>query len=116
MGIQEGVPVITDRFVEYLSPSTSRFYWMIDMAEYAVATCRNPGQGSFGVITIPGATSLGYYVAWCKLFYKGEVTCDLIAVRFTNDRGENEGGMYDMVSGRLFKNVGVGAFEIGPDK
>ena len=41
---------------------------------------------------------------------------DFIPVRFTNERGETEGAMYDRVSGQLFRNSGTGAFIIGPDK
>lgn len=115
MGIQDGISVITDRFVEYLSPSPARLYWLIDGTEYPVVACRNPGQGLFGVLTEPGLTSLGYYVAWCQLFYKGEVTCDLVPVRFTNDEGISEGGMVDKISGRLFRNGGAGTFDVGPD-
>lgn len=44
-----------------------------------------------------------------------EILCDLIPVRFTNERGETEGAMYDKVSGQLFRNQGTGAFIIGPD-
>lgn len=43
-------------------------------------------------------------------------TIDLIPVRFTNERGESEGAMYDKVSGKLFRNAGTGSFIIGPDK
>ena len=39
----------------------------------------------------------------------------LIAVRFTNENGEMEGAMYDLVSGELFLNQGTGDFIIGPD-
>ena len=41
---------------------------------------------------------------------------DFIPIRFTNERGESEGAMYDRVSGHLFRNAGTGAFVIGPDK
>lgn len=40
----------------------------------------------------------------------------LIPVRFTNENGVSEGAMYDSVSGKLFRNVGTGAFIVGPDK
>lgn len=46
----------------------------------------------------------------------GIVITDLVPVRFTNDNGENEGAMYDRVSGHLFRNSGTGAFIVGPDK
>ena len=117
MGIQDGVPVITDRFVEYISPSPTRLYWKIDGTEYSVAACRNTG-GDFGVLNEPYTTggTLGYYVAWCKLYYKGECTLDLVPVRFTNEDGKREGGMIDLISGVLYrKNSGTGEFEIGPD-
>ena len=116
MGMQEGIPAITNKFVEYLSPSPNRLYWTIDGIEYPVAACRNPG-GDFGVINNPNATpTMGYYVSLCKLFYKGELTLDLIAVRFRNEYGKKEGGMFDLLSGTLYrKNYGAGEFEIGPD-
>ena len=41
---------------------------------------------------------------------------DFIPVRFTNKNGEDEGAMFDGVSGQLFRNAGTGAFIIGPDK
>lgn len=44
------------------------------------------------------------------------VVRDFISVRFTNDQNQNEGAMYDRVSGQLFRNAGTGAFVIGPDK
>ena len=37
------------------------------------------------------------------------------AVRFTNEFGQQEGAMYDFVSGELFRNSGTGSFIIGPD-
>ena len=116
MGIQDGVSVITDRFVEYLSPAPNRLYWTIDGTEYSVPACRNAG-GDFGIINTPGSTgTMGYYVSRCKLFYKGELTLDLIAVRFTNEDGKREGGMFDILSGTLYrKNFGTGEFEIGQD-
>ena len=40
---------------------------------------------------------------------------DFIPVRFTNEKDEPEGAMYDRVSGELFRNQGTGAFVIGPD-
>lgn len=41
---------------------------------------------------------------------------EMIPVRFTNENGVSEGAMYDRVSGKLFRNAGMGAFVIGPDK
>ena len=41
---------------------------------------------------------------------------DLVPVRFTTPSGETDGGMYDRVSGRLFRNSGTGTFIVGPDK
>lgn len=51
-----------------------------------------------------------------KLFNGGVLALDLIPVRFTNENGDDEGAMYDRVSGQLFRNSGTGAFIIGPDK
>ena len=44
-----------------------------------------------------------------------DVHLDLIPVRFTNEFDEDEGAMYDLVSGKLFRNQGTGSFIIGPD-
>lgn len=41
---------------------------------------------------------------------------DFIPVRFTNENGEDDGAMFDKVSGQLFVNAGTGSFIIGPDK
>lgn len=46
----------------------------------------------------------------------GQLIADYIPIRFTNERGEAEGAMYDRVSGQLFRNQGTGAFLYGPDK
>ena len=40
----------------------------------------------------------------------------MVPVRFVNELGEWEGGMYDKVSGEIYKNSGAGEFLIGPDK
>lgn len=46
----------------------------------------------------------------------GVLILDFIPVRFTNENGDNEGAMYDRVSGQLYRNAGTDAFIIGPDK
>ena len=46
----------------------------------------------------------------------GTLVRDFIPVRFTNEKDEPEGAMYDKVSGKLFRNQGTGNFIIGPDK
>ena len=51
-----------------------------------------------------------------KLWDGNILARDFIPVRFTNERGETEGAMFDRVSGQLFRNSGTGAFVIGPDK
>ena len=58
----------------------------------------------------------------------GQVACDLIAVRFTNEQGVSEGAMFDRANPTvgmnrdgtprndgLYLNRGTGAFVIGPD-
>lgn len=40
---------------------------------------------------------------------------DFQPVRFTNERGQREGAMYDRVSGQRFDNAGTGSFVLGPD-
>ena len=64
--------------------------------------------------TTPYLGSLRIYSA--KLWDGNILARDFIPVRFTNERGETEGAMYDRVSGELFGNAGTGAFVIGPDK
>lgn len=55
-------------------------------------------------------------VKTARIVSTGTVLFDAIPVRFTNENGVSEGAMYDRVSGKLFRNVGTGAFIIGPDK
>ena len=64
--------------------------------------------------TPPSIGSLRIYSA--KLWDGNILARDFIPVRFTNERGETEGAMYDRVSGQLFHNAGTGAFIIGPNK
>ena len=64
--------------------------------------------------TPPYLGSLRIYSA--KLWDGNILARDFIPVRFTNERGETEGAMYDRVSGHLYRNAGTGAFVIGPDK
>lgn len=51
-----------------------------------------------------------------KHIKNGQTMVDLIAVRFLNENGQQEGAMYDKVSKQLFRNKGTGSFTIGPDK
>ena len=62
--------------------------------------------------------SKGGHQQWKYAIFEQEdsVVRDFIPVRFTNERGETEGAMYDRVSSQLFRNSGTGAFIIGPDK
>lgn len=53
-----------------------------------------------------------YYLSISR---KGVHIKDFIPVRFVNELGENEGGMYDWVSGEVFRNNGQGSFVIGQD-
>ena len=46
---------------------------------------------------------------------EGTLILDLIPVRFTNEFGNQEGAMYDQISGKIFRNQGSGSFAIGPD-
>ena len=48
-------------------------------------------------------------------YQDGTKLLDWIPVRFTNENGETEGAMYDLVSQSLFTNQGTGSFVIGPD-
>ena len=54
-------------------------------------------------------------VYYCKIYDNGELVRDMIPVRFTNEYGVSEGAMYDTVSGKMFRNVGIGEFSFGPD-
>ena len=56
-----------------------------------------------------------YKVKSFKIIRGGEIIVDAYAVRFTNENGETEGAMYDIISGMFFRNQGTGAFLIGPD-
>ncbi len=56
--------------------------------------------------------------ARCKSLYIGtstEVLLDAIAVRFVNENGEDEGALYDIVSGTLLRNTGNGKLDFGGD-
>ena len=56
--------------------------------------------------------------ARCRHLYIGtssEALFDGIAVRFVNELGEDEGALYDFVSGHLFRNSGSGKFLFGND-
>ena len=49
-------------------------------------------------------------------FYQWDVPMRILRpVRFTNEYGESEGGMYDEVTGEVLRNNGTGMFVIGPD-
>ena len=48
-------------------------------------------------------------------YFQIENCIDLVPVKFTNEKGQREGAMYDKISGQLFRNIGTGKFEIGPD-
>lgn len=45
----------------------------------------------------------------------GIVVRDYIPVRITNESGNREGALYDTISGEVFRNLGTGLFDIGPD-
>ena len=51
-----------------------------------------------------------------KIEVDGILVRDLVPVRITNEQGRREGAMYDRVNGKIYRNVGNGTFEIGPDK
>ena len=51
-----------------------------------------------------------------KIEVDGALVRDLVSVRITNELGLREGAMYDRVNGKIYRNVGTGAFEMGPDK
>ena len=56
--------------------------------------------------------------ARCRSLYIGtssEALFDGIAVRFVNELGEDEGALYDFVSGKLFRNSGSGKLVFGGD-
>lgn len=112
MGFTDTVNFITDKFVEYHSPSPTNLRWLIDGTEYSVAACRNTG-GSFGLFHLPSENNqVPLKIAWAKAYKAGVVTLDLIAVR-----KNAVGYMYDLVSGTLFGNdASTGDFVIGPDK
>ncbi len=61
-----------------------------------------------------------YKITWGSRIYWVNIQCgdkelDLVPVRFTNEEGISEGALYDYISGKLFRNAGLGSFIIGPD-
>lgn len=89
--------------------------------EYATYTTTLVSQG--GALYLFGArnSSLSGFVGriyGVRVVEKGsgDILADLVPVRFTNLDGEDEGAMYDKISGRMFANSGSGSFLIGPDK
>lgn len=61
-----------------------------------------------------------YYTPNARIYYakitnNGNVVREFIPVRFTNENGVSEGAMFDTVSQQLFRNIGNGEFQIGPD-
>ena len=69
----------------------------------------------FTVSGLDGGEGRCIRISRFKCFDNGEMVCDFIPVRFTNEFGLAEGAMYDCVSGELFRNAGMGSFIIGPD-
>lgn len=57
----------------------------------------------------------GQQISACALHTNWKPIFDMISVRFTNEKNQSEGAMYDRVSGQLFRNQGTGSFIIGPD-
>ena len=54
-------------------------------------------------------------IGFCKIWKEGLLVRDYIPIKFTNELGESEGGMYDKVSKIIFRNMGTGSFVIGPE-
>ena len=54
-------------------------------------------------------------IYWFNVIRSRNLICNMVPVRFVNELGEDEGAMYDFVSGELFRNQGSGSFVIGPD-
>ena len=82
------------------------------------------GHGSLGIY----ASNKGYHlfamyssgsvikntferIYYCKLYINDSLVCDLIPVRI-----EQDGYLFDKISGTLFSNQGRGDFILGPDK
>lgn len=74
--------------------------------------CRNSQSGGFYANDIAASGSRLY---WLSISDGAVLVRDFIPVRFTNEFGNAEGGMYDTVSNEIFRNAGKGAFIIGPD-
>ena len=57
-------------------------------------------------------------IFWMDIYSPGksELIMSLKAVRIRNELGFWEGAMYDGISGEIFRNLGSGAFIIGPDR
>ena len=54
-------------------------------------------------------------IAYLRIWNNGMIVRDFFAVRFTNELGQTEGGLFDQISGEVFRNKGSGEFLIGPD-
>ena len=81
-----------------------------DMANLSFSTTTNLLRLFFGY-NAPTKGKISYY----KHRKNGVLMCDLYSVRFTNELGQDEGAMFDKVSGLFFRNAGTGSFEIGPE-
>ena len=99
--------------------------WMIDIngdvhaGNWSGSVCNNVTTiGLFSLynnVNMTGRRTNNVLVYSFRLVDDGIVVIDMIPVRFTNELGEVEGGMYDKVSSQIFRNQGTGAFLIGPD-
>lgn len=74
-----------------------------------------PGQSLYIFGHNRGGTA--YRLSKMRLYrFAIEGKTDLNPVRFTNELGQSEGAMFDLVKGQLFRNAGTGSFIIGPAK
>ena len=75
---------------------------------------------TIGILTRNIGGSLNYCVKgrlyYCKIYNEiDQMILDLVPIRFQNEDGEQEGAMYDQLSGKVFRNVGTGKFLYGKD-
>ena len=81
-----------------------------DMTGLSFTTTTNLLRLFFGY-NAPTKGKIAYY----KHKKNGVLMCALYSVRFTNELGQDEGAMFDKVSGLFFRNAGTGSFVIGPE-
>ena len=93
----------------------------IDGREIKTSTKTQPSRGLFPLfICAPSGDNKLTRLVKSRIYrfsawHQGELVEDLVPIRFLNENGEQEGAMYNRVTGELYRNQGSDAFVIGPD-